>query len=146
MNVLKSIIDEFEKNPLYNKFVEDYNSIKDITGEELSERREEEKLFSYRFEQYSLTKQIPIEEFENKYMFSEMKESRRFDFHYFRLGNGIPILNPQKEYSYVEIEAGKPDKSKMPDLCVDSPLSSLKDLRTMKFVALRKYQICDYAL
>lgn len=143
---IKSIIDEFEKNPLYNKFVEDYNSIKDITGEELSERREEEKLFSYRFEQYSLTKQIPIEEFENKYMFSEMKESRRFDFHYFRLGNGIPILNPQKEYSYVEIEAGKPDKSKMPDLCVDSPLSSLKDLRTMKFVALRKYQICDYAL
>lgn len=103
---IKSIIDEFEKNPLYNKFVEDYNSIKDLTGKELSERNEEEKLFSYRFEQYSLTKQIPIEEFENKYVFSEMKESRRFDFHYFRLGNGIPILNPQKEYAYVEIEVG----------------------------------------
>lgn len=141
---MKSIVNEFEENPLYRQFVNEYNSVKDKTGEELSDSDNEAKLFSYRFEQYSLTKETPIEEFENKYMFSEMKESRRFGFHYFRLGNGIPILDPQKEYTYVEKEAGKPDRSKIPCLCVDSPLSSLKDLRTMKYVALRKYQICDY--
>ncbi len=141
---LESIINEFEKNALYNEFVKDYNSIKDKTGEELSDVNNEGKLFAYRFEQYSLTKQIPIDEFENKFMYSEMLESRRFDFHYYRLGNGIPILDPLKEYSYLEMDVGKPDRSKMPCLCVDSPLSALKDLRTMKFVSLRKYQICDY--
>lgn len=140
----KSIAEEFACNPLYQKFVKDYTSLKDKTGKQLSSDDNEAKLFAYRFEQYSLTKQVPIEEFEDKYMFSEMKPLRRFNFHYYRLANGIPILEPQKNYSYSEISDGKPDRRKIPQLCVDSPLSSLKDLKSMQFVALRKFQICDY--
>lgn len=141
---IKSIIDEFDRNPLYNKFVEDYNSIKDKTGEELFDENNEGKLFAYRFEHHSLTEQIPLKEFEDKYIFTAMKESKRFDLYYYRLGKGIPILNPATEYSYSELTVGKPDPQKMPPLCVDSPLSSLKDIYTMKFVSLRKYEICDY--
>lgn len=141
---IESIVKEFNNSPLYQEFVRDYNMLKDKLGVELADGDNEAKLFAYRFEQYSLTKQIPIEEFENMYLFTEMKPSRRFDFHYYRLGNGIPILEPLKEYSYSEIEAGKPNTEKFPLLCVDSPLSALKDLRTMQFVALRKYRVCDY--
>ena len=141
---VKNIIEEFYNNPLYQEFVKDYNTIKDKLGKELEDGDDEAKIFSYRFEQYSLTNQIPLEEFENKYLFSEMKPSRRFDFHYYRLGNGIPILEPLKEYSYYEIEPGKPDQKSIPQLCVDNQLSALKDLRKMQFVALRKYKICDY--
>lgn len=140
----ESIVNEFSSNPLYQEFVQDYNMLKDKAGRELPEEDNEAKLFAYRFEQYSLTRQIPIEEFENKYIFSEMKLSRRFDFHYYRLGNGIPILDPLKEYSYSEITKGKPDPEKIPPLCVDSPLSVLKDIRTMQFVALRKYRVSEY--
>ncbi len=142
---LKSIVTEFRENPLYQEFVKEYNTLKDKAGEELSEGDNEAKLFAYRFEHYSLTNQIPIEEFENKYIFSEMKLSRRFDFHYYRLGNGIPILEPKRNYMYTEISEGKAEPKTMPQLCVDSPLSALKDLRGMKFVALRKYQVRDYA-
>lgn len=142
---VKSIIDEFSSNSVYQEFVRDYSAIKDKLGKELADGDNEGKLFAYRFEQYSLTKEIPIDEFENKYIFSEMKPSRRFAFHYYRLGNGIPILEPSKEYSYSELEAGKPDPAKIPQLCVDSQVSALKDLRGMQFVALRKYKICDYA-
>lgn len=141
---LENIVNEFNNNPLYKSFVREYDIIKNKSGKELSDENSEEKLFAYRFEQYSLTKQVPIEEFEDKFMFSEMKPSRRFDFHYYRLGNGIPILDPLKDYSYSEIAEGKPDLKKIPQLCVDSPLSSLKDLWMMQFVALRKYQISDY--
>lgn len=141
---VKNIVSEFKSNSLYQEFVKDYDTIKDKLGRELSDGESEVKLFAYRFEQYSLTKQIPIDEFESKYMFSEMKPSRRFDFHYYRLGNGIPILDPSKEYSYSEIEIGKPDLTKIPQLCVDSPLSALKDLNKMQFVSLRKYRISDY--
>lgn len=141
---IKKITNEFNNNPLYQEFIEDYTMLKDKPGNELLEGDNEVKLFAYRFEQYSLTKQIPIDEFESKYIFSEMKPSRRFDFHYYRLGNGIPILEPLKEYSYSEVEEGKPDLEKIPPLCVDSPLSALKDLRGMQFVALRKYKVCEY--
>lgn len=140
---IKKIADEFRNSTLYQEFVNEYNEMKDKTGKELSDGDGEVKLFAYRFEQYSLTKQIPIEEFEKKYIFSEMKASRRFHFHYYRLANGIPILKPSKEYSYFEVEAGKPDLERIPQLCVDSQLSALKDLCKMQFVALRKYRICD---
>lgn len=140
---IKEIVKEFGRNSLYKEFIRYYNSIKDKTGKQLSENNDEQELFSYRFEEYALTKQIPLEEFEDKFLFSSMTSSRRFNFHYFRLGNGIPFLDPKKEYSYFEIDKGKPDHNRIPHLCVDSPLSALKDLRKMRFVVLRKYQICD---
>lgn len=137
----KEIFDEFNCNPLYQEFVNYYNSVKDKKGGELG--CEEEQLFSYRFEQYSLTKQIPIEEFVNKYLFEDMKPSRRFNAYYYRFGKGIPILEPLKDYSYAENEAGKVELDRIPKLCIDSPSSALKDLRTMQFVSLRKYSICS---
>ena len=139
----QDIIDEFSKNPLYKTFLEDYNRLKDKLGAELTKDNNEVTLFSYRFERYPLTKQIPFNEFTDKYIFSDMKLSRRFDFHYHRLGNGIPILDPHAKYLYLERDDCIPDVNLIPPLCVDSSLSTLKELRTMQFVVLRKYQVCD---
>lgn len=136
----EEIFDKFKENKLYQEFVEYYTKIKDKKGETLEEN-EEVTLFAYRFEQYSLTKQIPLDEFVEKYIYDGMNLPRRFDIHYFRLGKGIPILDPLKEYTYDELDIGKPDSQKIPRLCVDSPISALKDLRKMQFVSLRKYEI-----
>ena len=142
----EDIIKEFKDSSLYQNFVDDYyHHFKNKLGAELSNNEDlDAKLFSYRFEQYFLTEQIPIEEFINKYAFLGMNLPRRFNIHYYRLGKGIPILNPQKDYEYLEMENLKPDISRIPPLCVDSPSSALKDMRNMQFVALRKYKICDY--
>lgn len=139
----KNIIDAFNQSQLYNVFKTDYYNIKDKLGKDLS-NDEEKTLFSYRFEKYSLTKQIPIDEFNEKFLFSEMTSARRFELYYYRLGKGIPILDfTNEEYSYCENESKIPDCSNMPQLIVDSPMSILKNLRGLQFVSLRKYKICD---
>lgn len=135
------IMDVFNKNPLYIEFLNVYKTVKDLTGEQLCGGEGEEKLLAYRFEQYSLTNMIPINEFENKFLFPKMLLSRRFAFHYYRLGKGIPILDSEQEYTYKEIKKGKPDHDLMPALCVDSPLSMLQKMKDLQFVALRKYDI-----
>ncbi len=57
------------------------------------------------------------------------------------------ILEKKKEYSYVETEdPGKPRADCFPPLCVDSPLSMLKDIYNLQFVFLRKYIICEYQI
>ena len=137
----EKIIEEFSNNSLYKEFLEVYDSVKDLTGLQLSNSEGEEKLLSYRFEQYSLTKMIPLEEFEKNYLFTKMSLFRRFSHHYYRLGKGIPILDPHQKYVYTEIKKGKPDHNSMPMLCVDIPLSMLHKMKDMQFVALRKYEI-----
>ena len=136
------IKEEFEKNSLYKNFVLYYSKIKDKTGQEIIDEGEEAKLFAYRFEQYALTSMLPFEQFENDIILPQNDQpSRRFNMHYFRLGKGIPILDIFKDYIYEEIENGKANRDKIPDLFVDSPLSIIKNLREMQFVALRKYDV-----
>lgn len=137
------IIDEFSKNPLYKDFLNVYNTVKDLKGLQLSNGEGEEKLLSFRFEHYSLTNMIPLAEFEKKFLFNKMSLFRRFAFHYYRLGKGIPILDPQQEYVYKEIKRGRPDHNLMPVLCVDSALSMLQKMKDLQFVALRRYEISD---
>lgn len=113
----KEISEIFKNNELYKNFEDFYNTIKDIKGGDLNTKTESD-LFSYRFERYVLTKQIPINEFEEKYMFDAMNESKCFNFHYYRLANGIPIVNPLEDYSYYEVDKGKPKHKKNPhSLC-----------------------------
>ena len=136
------ILSEFKKSELYNCFINDYNSLKNEIGSKIKDDDENAmRLFSYRFEQYRLTKQIPIDEFEDKFKYSQMSRDRRFNVHYYRLANGIPILESEKIYSYTEIDIGKPERENIPQLCIDSHMSAMKDLRKLQFVALRKYSI-----
>lgn len=137
----KKIIRIFSENPLYQEFERYYNTIKDRTGKDLANTDDEAKLFSYHFENYSLTDQIEINKFEEEIVFDDDDLTRFYDLHYYRLGKGIPILDIEQVYSCDRMDNGKIDKNKLPPLCVDSPLSILKDLQDMKFVVLRKYKI-----
>lgn len=108
------------------------------------------KLFPYRFERYSLTKQLPLDEFCNRFPFHDMNSDRRFNFHYYRLADGIPILDDtdydyDSTYSYQEdllnLEENAASHFHLPRLCVDSEQSCLHQIYSMQYVSLRQYQI-----
>ncbi len=139
----KEIREVFEANPIYQAFIQLCDSIGDATGLSIDENAKAD-LFSFRFESYSLTKQEPIEQFLNRFIFDGMCTDRRFNFHYYRLGEGIPILDMNRDYVYAEKD-NTVIREGLPDLCVDSPLSSLHDLYKMQFVTLRKYDVQPYS-
>lgn len=139
----KDIRAKFRKNAVYAMFTKTYNRLKNIGSDKLSETDASE-LFSYRFEEYSLIDQIPIEEFEESFIFTDMNPERRFNFSFYRLAKGIPIIDPQKEYRYEESCVGKTKHEYIPLLCVECSGSMLKNLCNLKFVALRKYDISEY--
>lgn len=141
---VEDIVNEFKKNTLYKEFLETCKSLEGKLGKDLQNSDEDAKLFSYRFESYKLSKQIPINEFMDKFNYKDMEPNRRFNFHYYRLANGIPILNPHKDYLYSEDKEENLQLNEIPELCIDSPLSMLKDISDLRFVALRKYKICEY--
>lgn len=113
---------------------------------------EKYQLFPFRFERYSLTKQLPLDIFANKFLFYYMSPERRFSFHYYRLADGIPILE-QEEYDYnssYRFHKNPLTKEKdvarlfnIPKLCVDSEQSCLHQTFSMQYVSLRQYQIGD---
>lgn len=139
----KEILDEIKKSKVFNNFMKTYNKVKDRRGSELSEDMQAE-LFSFRFESYSLSKQIPFDLFQKRFLFEDMDPKHRFLFHYYRLGTGIPILKRNAEYSFNMGDNNVVDASKLPLLSVDHQRSSLKDIYCMKFVSLRQYHVCEY--
>lgn len=140
----KDIRLNFKKSDVYKMFTKTYSNLKNISSDKLSEMDAAE-LFSYRFEEYSLIDEIPVDEFEKSFLFKDMTSERRFNFWFYRLAKGIPIIEPQKEYRYEESDAGKTKHEYIPLLCVEHPRSMLKNLCNLKFVALRKYDISEYA-
>lgn len=143
----KSIIQNLCDSELYKSFANLYKRIKSKKWSEIQDSPDIIELFSYRFENYKLTKMLPFEEFIKTYQRTNSSLTRRSNLHYYRLANGIPILEKGIIYSYEEDEEKQdklPIKDKLPLLCVDSPNSSLSDTYKMQFVALRKYIIAGY--
>lgn len=138
------ICNEIKASAVYKRFLKVYEAVKDKLGEEIDKTDLDAQLSAFRFETYSLTKQIPIEQFLDGFDFLHMSPVRCFNFFYYRLGSGIPIVEKER-YSYQVCEDGKINVDELPRLCVDVPQSSLKDLWSMKFVSLRQYDICEYS-
>ena len=141
----EEIIDEISKSEAYKRFAAICEEVGTKTGRELKYTEAASTLFAYRFEQYSLTKQVPIEKFQTMFDFKDMADDRRFNFHYYRLANGIPVLNQDKVYEYEESDSiVKP--TSIPQLVVDCAQASLRKLYSMRFVALREYKVEEYRL
>ena len=141
---MSSIRQEIMSSAVYQRFLNVYEQIKDKNGSQIDNSDLDAQLFSFRFESYSLTKQIPIEDFRTKFLFSDMEPNRRFNFYYYRFGSGIPILEKDKDYCYREDETNSAILDGLPLLSVDTPQSSLKDLYSMKYVSIRQYTVCKY--
>ena len=138
----KEIRDEIRTSEVYKSFIEVYEKVKNETGESIGDK--EADLFSFRFETYTLSKQIPMKDFLHSFLFEEMEEDRRFLFHYYRLGTGIPILDEEVNYEY-RVANNQINTKLLPLLAVEHPRSSLKEIYKMKYVSLRRYDICDYS-
>ena len=143
------ISESMSENQVYQKFLSLYNEIKGLTGKDLKEKGKEKELFSFRFEKYNLTKQLPLFDFDNQYGITSEVSSPdvQFQLYYYRLGNGIPVFFENKDYSIefkYEGDFVKITEEKMPKLSVDCPQSILHELFSLQFISLREYSIDEY--
>ena len=141
----EEVLKEISKSGAYKRFSEICEQIGNKTGRDIKNTQAESNLFAYRFEQYNLTKQVPIDEFQTMFDFKDMDDDRRFNFHYYRLANGIPVLIQDEVYEYAENE-GIVSANSIPQLVVDCAQASLRKLYSMRFVALREYKVEEYQL
>ena len=132
----EEIRNEITKSAVYKRFISTCESLGGVNGGDIHNTPDESKLFAFRFEQYILTKQIPRGDFDNTCKSADMSNRRRFNAQYYRLGNGIPILDESVSYSYAD--------DCFPQLCIDCTQSSLHTLHSMQFVALREYQVEEF--
>lgn len=139
------IIKCMEKSEVYKRFVNLCMRIGSHKGEELKNSAEESQLFAFRFEKYSLTKQLPKDVFNGTYGIDTDVDNteQKYDLHYFRIGNGIPILEEGKQYR-IHCTDKTVNHCELPDLSVDCPQSILRELYSLQFVCLREYVIYDY--
>ncbi|MBD5479648.1 MAG: HD domain-containing protein [Lachnospiraceae bacterium] len=138
------ICNEIKASKVYKRFLRVYEVAKDKVGAEIDKTDLDAQLSAFRFETYSLTKQIPIKQFLERFDFIRMSPVRCFNFFYYRLGSGIPVIEKER-YFYQVNEDGNIQVNELPCLCVDVPQSSLKDLWSMKFVSLRQYDMREYS-
>lgn len=103
----------------------------------------EKRLLSYRFESYSMTKQIPFETFCTE--IAPPKCDKMVLRHYYRLATGVPILPGGKDYNVAIDADGIINKNSIPELVVDVKSSSLSTTWKQRFVYLRKYNIEEIA-
>lgn len=138
----EKVKEEISKSNIYQRFLNLYDEVKDLKGVELGDK--EANLFSFRFETYALSRQIPMRTFLSKFNFKDMELDRIFMCHYYRLGNGIPILKKTDTIEF-KIDANKTvDCSEIPPLAVDHRRSSLREICSMKYVSLRQYDVRVY--
>lgn len=149
----ESIRKAIGNSPVYKRFLECRKKLKAVesSGRRISQEEraaEELELFSYHFTVYSLTKQVPINIFSKQFSLPNMSPDRRFAAHYYRLANGVPIIEDSREYSYNSFpeDSKNPngaitEVSYLPNLCVDSPQSCLHEMYSLRHVTLRQYRI-----
>lgn len=101
------------------------------------------RLLAFRFESYSMTKQMPFEKFCDLIAPPGCENIARR--HYYRLATGIPIFPKNVAVDYIiQVEADNSvKKDGIPDLIVDAKASALHTTWEQKFVYLRKYHIED---
>lgn len=140
------IIKCMEQSEVYKRFANLCVRIGSYKGEKLKNSAEESHLFAFRFEKYSLTKQLPKDVFNATYEIDTGVENteQKYDLHYFRIGNGIPILEEEKQYK-IHCSDKTVDCCELPDLSVDCPQSVLREFYALQFVCLREYVVDDYA-
>lgn len=144
----EEIREYMKEQPLYQEYAALLKEIgTDMTVGELHQsaysadpaKNLEQRLLSYRFESYSMTKQIPFGDFCVEIAppgcdFAVLR-------HYYRLTTGVPILPGGGSYSLSLTADGTVERANMPDLVVDVKSSSLSTIWKQKFVYLRKYDI-----
>lgn len=151
----KEVLGNMKKNSLYKQYLKFMERIKDKTIEEIRFTPEEKELMSYRFESCAMTKQIPWDDFvENIAVFNNLvKYVDALKKHYYRLANGVPIIESKKEkgkkakqqYEIRKVDERSIERDLLPKLIVDSPSSALHNTWNQKFVYLRKYKIEPFA-
>lgn len=143
----KTIAKEIKKQPVYREFLKVCKSVGDLKRRELEQNNcgsKEKVLFSFRFEEYRLTRQTPLGIFVEQIK-GEKYNATRAERHYHRLAMGIPMLEEDgKHYIY----SGEADLSgcekNLPLLCVDCPQSVLHQTYGTRYVSLRKYKIEEH--
>ncbi len=105
---------------------------------------------AYRFEEYSMTKQYPKEELA-KHVTTNCSIEKRIRLYFYRLANGVPILDEDEPYKVVVVPFTTSLRKQVlkeiqytPDLVVDSHASALRSHYNQKLVFLRKYKIENY--
>ena len=134
---------EMQKSQVFKRFLRKCKKLKGVTGIDLHENGAlESKLLAFRFEEYTLTKQIPLEAYLKSI---ETKcDLTWYDYQYFRLGEGIPVLESGKEYICSGRTSLRDCRKSFPPLCVDFVQSSLHKIYNMRYVSLREYKIEEY--
>lgn len=131
----------------YEQFREFAEQLDDKTIADLLKQNPdlEKKLYSYRFEEHRMTKQLPYSVFfESVFQAedgktSEMDDKRAFQNHFFRLSNGIPVLS-EREY-ILEWDDKYDAHGSIPELVVDCAASHLHNTYWQISVFLRRYKI-----
>lgn len=146
---IERIKDEMKQNPTYIDFLNSCKKMEGKCGVDLQKDGGalERELLSFRFEQHELTKQVPLEEFIKELDCSETAfKSKRNDQHYYRLGEGVPVLIGGETYTYNGSTNLEQCRQMLPKLCVDCSQSSLHEIYKMRYVSLRQYKIEEYSV
>lgn len=143
------IAEEMKDCTAYDKFRKVIAKIGFKSALEIKNTDLEKELYSFRFEEYAMTKQLPLKDFydaaflDDKGELLHGKEAKQaFQNHFYRLSNGIPIIT-KKEYVFVMDENFFAETS-IPDLIVDCPNALLHNTYQQRTVYLRRYKIETY--
>ena len=134
---------KINKHPLYIEYKKTLKQLEKISLSDYYYKDERSKnLFAFRFEHYCMTKQLPLSIFLNREINSSDSDERKIRKHFYRLANGIPIIEDDSpEYDLNDICGGTLN---IPKLIVDSDSSFLQKNYSQQLVYLRKYDISDY--
>ena len=144
----KHIVNTMKENPVYQDFQKICTSLEKFSIDDFNRTQKDVELFAFRFEKYSLTKQLPFDKFIEKIKSRTTTQLETIvNFHYYRLGNGIPVL-ARKSY---DLTSNLYDltsdlsvlKEQVPNLIVDYPGSILHTLYNQQYVALRRYRVTE---
>lgn len=141
----KKIVDCIKETDLYKGFESVYRKFENVSISEYYTREDAQELFAYRFETYSMTKQVPLEIFCKDYILNTDSMETIVNKHFYRLANGIPILPRDKKDYELRMEEGQAMLDDIPELVVDVKSSSMRRVYMQKLVYLRKYKIKDYS-
>lgn len=126
--------DMMRQKTLYGQFKTDYDQVSKIEYGQLNSKQRT-ALFSYKFEKFNLTRQIPLEKFKEKV---RQDDSLYEKYDFYRLADGIPIIGNKKCYKH---RGSKVAINYLPKLIVDSESSFLHNLPELSYIILRKYDI-----
>lgn len=123
-------INMMKRDKLFEEFLKCFDKVKSKQYKDLT-TDERKELFSYRFESFSLTEQIPLTTFKG------IRDTNYIKYDFFRLANGIPIIE-ESEYMHM---GGPDDIDSLPQLVIDYNSSFLHNIHELRYYILRKYEI-----